>query len=145
MLTLGIVLMVVGAALLVAEAHVVSYGLLGLGGAAALTAGVAVALGAAGAPGAVVVLAAALLAAVALTAAALLVRAGARVARRRVRTGPEALVGKVGVVRAPPRPRGQVLLDGALWGARRAWAAEDEPPLECGDAVVVESINGLTL
>src|SRR4051812_26349360 len=145
MLAFGIVLMVAGAALLVIEAHVVSYGVLGLAGGAALTVGVALALQAAGAPSLVVLIAAAVLAIVALGAVGLLLRAGARATHRRVQTGPEALVGRVGVLRAVPAPRGQVLLDGALWQARPAWAGEDEPPLEAGDPVVVEEIKGLTL
>ena len=42
---------------------------------------------------------------------------------------------------------GSVLLDGALWRARRtAWDEEQEPEeLREGDPVVVERLNGLTL
>src|SRR3954447_14490259 len=100
MLAFGIVLMVAGAALLVIEAHVVSYGVLGLAGAAALTFGVVLALGAAGVPGPVVLVLATLFAAGAAACALALVRAATRVRGRRARTGPEALVGRVGVVRA---------------------------------------------
>jgi membrane-bound ClpP family serine protease len=41
MATLGVILVVVGAALMVAETHLPSHGVLGTGAAAALTAGVA--------------------------------------------------------------------------------------------------------
>ena len=37
-----------------------------------------------------------------------------------------------------------VFVDGALWRAR-AWGLEDEPALSPGDPVVVEGVNGLTL
>ena len=46
MATLGVILVVVGAALMVAEAHVPTHGVLGAGAAAALTAGVVLALSA---------------------------------------------------------------------------------------------------
>ena len=49
--TLGVILVLVGAALMVAEAHVPSHGALGTGAATALTAGVVLALSGAGAPG----------------------------------------------------------------------------------------------
>ena len=37
-----------------------------------------------------------------------------------------------------------MLVDGALWRARRSWAEDDEE-LEAGDPVVVERVSGLTL
>ena len=55
MATLGLILVVLGAALMVAEAHVPSHGVLGTGAAAALTAGVVLALSGAGAAGGAVV------------------------------------------------------------------------------------------
>jgi membrane-bound ClpP family serine protease len=145
MLPLGIVLMVAGAALLVVEAHVVSYGVLGLLGTAMLALGSGLALQAAGAPGLVALAVAALVATAALAAAVLLLRTAARASRRRIQTGREALVGRVGEVRSAPAPKGQVLVDGALWQARPAWGAEDDEPLKPGEAVVVEEISGLTL
>jgi membrane protein implicated in regulation of membrane protease activity len=65
--------------------------------------------------------------------------------RRRARCGAEGLVGRVGVVRRPLDPTGQVALDGALWRARRSWADEDEPPPREGEPVVVDHVQGLTL
>ncbi|HWT22292.1 MAG TPA: NfeD family protein, partial [Solirubrobacteraceae bacterium] len=61
------------------------------------------------------------------------------------RCGAEGLVGRLGVVRRPLEPTGQVMLDGALWRARRSWADEDDPPPVAGDAVVVDHVEGLTL
>lgn len=64
--------------------------------------------------------------------------------RRRVRSGAEGLIDRVGEVRATPAPMGQVFLDGALWRAR-LWAADEDAALERGDLIVVERVDGLTL
>jgi membrane-bound serine protease (ClpP class) len=50
----------------------------------------------------------------------------------------------VAIVRAVPAPVGQVQLDGALWRAR-LWDFEEGVPVAEGSAVVVESLDGLTL
>ena len=55
MATLGVVLVVVGAALMVAEAHVPTHGVLGAGAVVALTVGVVLAISASGAAGAAVI------------------------------------------------------------------------------------------
>jgi membrane-bound ClpP family serine protease len=143
MLGLGIGLLVAGTALLILEAHVVSYGALGAAGLAAMVAGAALAIDAAGG-GLLLVLAVTV--ALGLGGGAILlaaVRRVAVVARGRARTGAEALVGRVGVVRAAPMPLGQVFVDGALWSARPL--LEEDEELEAGDQVVVERVNGLTL
>ena len=143
MLGLGIALLVVGTALLILEAHVTSYGILGVAGLLAMVAGAAVAIDAAGGGPLLVV---AIAVSLALGGGAVLLAAARRVAsaaRRRARTGAEALVGRVGEVRAVPAPLGQVFVDGALWRARPAL---DEPePMRAGDPVVVERVSGLTL
>ena len=64
--------------------------------------------------------------------------------RSRVRSGREGLIGRVGEVRAAPAPFGQVYLDGALWKAR-LWGTDEDIPLERGDPIVVERVDGLTL
>jgi membrane-bound ClpP family serine protease len=138
------VLLVLGAVLLVAEAHLPSFGALGVAGIAALVTGAALAVDAAGGGVALVV---ALALAIGLGAGALLfyaVRASLPLARARARTGAEALVGHVGVVRQAPAPLGQILVDGALWRARPCWE-EDDKALRVGDHVVVERVSGLTL
>jgi membrane-bound ClpP family serine protease len=138
----GLALVLVGVALLVAEAHV-SGGVLGVFGGIALAGGAALAIGGAGAGVALVV--AAIVAAVAVTGAWLAIVAQKSLAarRRQVASGREALSGRTGVVRSWTGEDGQVFVDGALWRARRSAIQADE--LDAGDAVVVERVSGLTL
>ena len=143
MVIFGIVLLLAGAGLLVAEAHLPTYGLLGLAGVVALVAGGAIAVDGSGGGLALVLTVALVMALVAGLALAVAVRGVARVARRRARTGVEALVGHVGVVRSVLEPVGQVFVDGALWRARASW--DDSDDLREGDPVVVERVQGLTL
>ena len=142
---LGAVLVIVGAALMVAEAHVPSHGALGTGGAAALTAGVVLALSGAGAPGGAVMAAGATVALAGLALAWLLLQSSLTAHRLAVRSGPRTLVGRVATVRSLPAPVGQVQIDGVLWRAR-LWDLEEEGvAVAVGSAVVVESVDGLTL
>jgi membrane-bound ClpP family serine protease len=144
MSTLGIVLMVVGAALMVAEAHVPSHGAIGTGAVAALAAGVVLVLSGAGAPGAAIAGAGVAVAIAGLAFMWLLVAKMLAARRLTVRSGTRALIGRVGTVRSIPSPLGQVLLDGALWRAR-LWGLEDDVPVTEGSPVVVERVDGLTL
>lgn len=142
---LGITLMLVGIALLLAEAHLPSHGALGLGAAAALTAGVVFALSGAGAAVGAVVAAGVTVGLVGLAVVWLLFMKSLAAHRLVVRSGRRALVGRVATVRTIPAPIGQVALDGALWRARM-WDLEEEgAPMAEGSAVVIESIDGLTL
>jgi membrane-bound ClpP family serine protease len=144
LLTLGIVLLALGAVLLVAEAHLPSFGALGVAGIAALVTGAALAVDAAGGGVALVL---AVTVALGVGGGILLlyaVRATLPVVRARARMGAEALVGHIGVVRRAPAPFGQILVDGGLWRARPCWE-EDTPALREGDHVVVERVTGLTL
>jgi membrane-bound serine protease (ClpP class) len=137
MSALGILLVVMGAALVVAEAHLPSHGALGTGAVAALALGVILILTGSGAA---VGLALAGGLGVGLAGAVwvlILVRKALATRRLIARNG---LVGRIGMV----RPSGQVFVDGALWRAR-LWDPEEEPELRPGDAVVVEHVNGLTL
>jgi membrane-bound ClpP family serine protease len=137
---LGIALLIVGAALLVAEAHLPTAGVLGLLGVAALGVGGWAALTGVGAAAGLAIVVAVL---VTLVAGGFLVFAGTKVVRARrsrVRGGPEALVGHVGTA----RDAGRVFVDGALWRARLSWPG-DETELHRGDQVVVERVKGLTL
>jgi membrane-bound ClpP family serine protease len=143
--TLGVILVLAGAALMVAEAHVPSHGILATGAAAALTVGVVLSLSSAGVAVAAVVAAGGAVALVSLALVWLLLVTSLRAHRRRGRSGRQALPGRVATVRSVPAPIGQVQLDGALWRAR-LWELEDEGvPLAEGSPVVVESIDGLTL
>jgi len=142
--TLAIVLLILGAALLVAEAHVPSFGVLGSGGVLALAAGAFLLLSGVGGGLIAAVIVAALTAAVAvgvLLLAAPHLRASRR---RRVRAGREAMVGHVGIIRSLGPPE-EIFVDGALWRAQPADRGEEHEELRQGDRVVVEGVSGLTL
>ena len=133
MVLVGIALLLAGAGLLVAEAHLPSYGALGIGGVVGLVAGTAIAIDGSGGGVALIVGVAAIVAIAALALLAVMARATLAAARPRARTGAEGLIGHA--------PLGQVYVDGALWRARPC--LEDE--LDVGDPVVVERVNGLVL
>jgi membrane-bound ClpP family serine protease len=141
---LGLLLVLVGAALLAAEAHLPSHGLLGTAAAAALAVGIGMLVSAAGLGTAAVVGATLAAALVSLVLVAVIARKALATRRLRARTGAEGLIGRLGEVRSTPAPVGRVFVDGALWRARR-WELEDGRELEPGDPVVVERVNGLTL
>jgi membrane-bound ClpP family serine protease len=146
MTALGVSLLLVGAVLILVEAHVPTLGVLGGPGVVAL--GVGTVLAVLGLGGGVVlgVVAALLLAGAAGGVLAVSVGKGAAVRRLRVRAGPESLLGHVGVVRSWTGTAGSVLVDGALWRAHRsAIDDEDEEELHQGDAVVVDRLDGLTV
>jgi membrane-bound ClpP family serine protease len=146
MTTLGFVLVLVGAVLAVAEAHV-SGGALGVIGGVALIVGGVIVITALGG-GAVLALPVAVALAVAAGGWALVVTRKAAGSRRlRIRAGAESLSGRVGVVRRWSESAGQVFVDGALWRARDMWADADgeAQALREGDSVVVERVSGLTL
>lgn len=145
MTALGIVLLVIGAALIAVEAHVPRLGMLGGPGVIALAAGALLAVGGLGGGLAVGLAIALVLALAGAGVLAVTLREGAAVRRRRVMTGPEGLVGQLGVVRRWHEPAGKVLVDGCLWQARRSWGDEQRTVLHEGDRVVVERLDGLTL
>src|SRR3954468_9714456 len=143
---LGLLLLVLGAALAVVEAHVPTHGALGAIGVAAGAGGLALVVAGAGS-GTAVAVGVALVAALVGAAYLWIVLHKALAARRtRVRSGAEGLIGRVGEVRSAPTPLGQVFLDGALWRAR-LWSFEEDAGtvLERGDPIVVERVDGLTL
>jgi membrane-bound ClpP family serine protease len=137
MFALGLLLVLLGAILVAAEAHVPSHGALGSGAVVSLAIGVALLFSAAGS--------AALMAIVAGLAIALsgggwvVISARKALATRRLRER-NTLVGRLGVARGADC----VFVDGALWRARQ-WDLAGEAPLQRGDPVVVERVNGLTL
>jgi membrane-bound ClpP family serine protease len=143
MVEVGVALLLVGVALLVAEAHVPG-AILGTMGAVALATGAALAIAGAGAGAAVVV--AAILAALGSAAVWLLVATRKSLVARRLKaaSGREALSGQTGIVRSWNGEGGQVFVDGALWRARHSWP-DDPEEISAGDAVVVERVSGLTL
>jgi membrane-bound serine protease (ClpP class) len=141
MTALGFALLLTGAALVVAEAHVPG-GVLGVLGGVALIAGGVVLIGALGGGAALAVPVAAGVGAAAGGCALVVARKATAVRRARARSGAEGLFGRVGVVRRWDDPAGQVFVDGALWRARRE---SEEEALHEGDPVVVERVSGLTL
>ncbi len=143
MTVLSVALLFLGLALLVAEAHLPTFGVIGTAGLAALIAGLVLALeGAGGSLALALALALPLAAGFAFVGTVALRRVRAASARR-ARCGEEGLIGRVGVVRRRLDPDGAVLVDGALWSARRS-AMEDVEVGE-GERVVVDGVNGLTL
>ena len=138
MTALGLVLLVLGSLVAIAEAHYPTQGVAGSAGVLMLAAGAGLV---------VALLAGVLLAGAGSAAVMLLVRNTAAVRRRSVRTGAEGLIGHVGVVRSWTESAGSVSVDGALWNARRSYGADDEDDVElhAGDPVVVERLSGLTL
>jgi membrane-bound serine protease (ClpP class) len=68
-----------------------------------------------------------------------LVRIALLARRNKVITGPQALVGNIGVAQQPLAPRGQILVHGELW------QAESSDPAAAGEQVRVRSVDGLTL
>src|SRR6185437_5945924 len=145
MTALGVSLLIVGAIVIVAEAHVPSLGMLGGPGVIALGVGAVLAISGLGGGIALAVITALLLVAIGVGAVALSVTKGLAVRRRRVRAGPEGLIGHLGVVRSWAEPTGSVLVDGALWRARRSIVDEGDVEFHVGDSVVVEHLNGLTV
>lgn len=144
MTALIVALLVTGALLLVAEAHLTSYGVLGITGVLALVLGVVLAVGEAGGS---IVLALAFALPVAIALAAFMVVAGRKalaLRRRRPKSGADGLIGRVGVVRRAPAPVGAVLVEGELWRARDSWG-DGETALREGEHVVIEQVHGLTL
>jgi membrane-bound serine protease (ClpP class) len=137
----GILLLALAMALLIAEAHFNSHGILGAGGVLSLILsglllfntnegfGVSVPI----------VIAAGLLIGGFL---AFVVQRAFQARREPVRTGHEELVGALAEVRVPLTPEGQVYTQGALWRARVSDGAGE---LRAGDRVRVESVDGLTL
>jgi membrane-bound serine protease (ClpP class) len=142
---LGIALVVVGLLLLVIEAHLPTAGVLGSLGAAGLVVGVVLAaLGTGASPLLLVPVAA--LTGIASLWLGLVAARRVRLARQaRSRTGAEALIGRLGVVRSASGPTARVFVEGALWRARLSWPDSDSGGLSAGDPVVVERVDGLTL
>jgi membrane-bound ClpP family serine protease len=141
MTVLGIVLIVIGAAFLVAELHIAS-GVLAGGAAVTLIAGWAVLIIALGGSALVAV-------PVGVGIGGFIASHGVRLAHDAqalthtpVSSGREAMSGRIGVVRSWHGATGRIFIEGALWQAR-CDVLEQAP--DAGDPVVVEGVEGLTL
>jgi membrane-bound ClpP family serine protease len=142
----GMALLLVGAIMILLEAHVPTLGVLGGPGVVALGAGAVLAVAGLGGGIVLAMVSALVFVAAGLGILTLSLKKGLAVRRRRIRAGPERLIGHLGVVRAWSEPTGSVLVDGSLWRARLSQGGEDQPPeLHEGDPVVVERLDGLTL
>jgi membrane-bound serine protease (ClpP class) len=131
----GLMLVLLGAALLVIDAHVTSHGALTLSGLVAMAVGLTTLFHDSGTP-----YSANVPVIIALTLLiggfwALAVSKSIAARRAPVAVGPEQIVGLEGVVRA----NGNVFVRGELW---RVQSAE---PLHVGDRVTVDALDGLTL
>jgi membrane-bound serine protease (ClpP class) len=145
MTLLGVTLLLIGAALVVAEAHVPG-GVLGVAGGVALIIGGVIVIGALGGGAALAVPVGLGLGAAAGGWALIATRTAAGARRTRIKGGADGLCGRVGVVRTWSEPSaGQVFVDGALWRARNDWSQDGVETLHEGDPVVVERVSGLTL
>jgi membrane-bound ClpP family serine protease len=142
MTVVGVVLVLVGLALLVAEAHLPA-GILGAAGTISLALGAALAI--AGAGGTLLLAIPVAVGAGAIAALWLTIAARGALSSRMLKpqSGREALSGRTGTVRSWTNGDGQVFVDGALWRARPSTL--EVSPLQVGDEVVVERVNGLTL
>jgi membrane-bound serine protease (ClpP class) len=135
----GVLLILLAILMFIAEIKVVSHGVLTLGGLAAMILG-SVMLIDSPLPDMRIPLTTIILTASAVAAFFMfIVGAGVRALWSKTRTGPEGLVGEVGVVRSRLAPRGQIFLRGELWNA------ESASPVEPGESVRVTRIDGLTL
>ncbi len=136
----GLLLILFGLALLIAEIKVVSHGVLTIGGVVSMVLGSIMLYDApetglriswwvivptVGATAGLVIFA---------------VSAGLRALYRTPSTGAAGMVGQVGVARSALNPEGQVQIDGELWRA----VAQDGP-VAAGEAVEVMALDGLTL
>ncbi|MBV9799725.1 MAG: hypothetical protein JO039_16890 [Solirubrobacterales bacterium] len=146
MTALGVSLLMVGAIMVLIEAHVPTLGVLGGPGVVAVGVGAVLAIVGLGGGVVLAVVSALLLAGIGAGVVALTVGKGIAVRQRRIRAGPESMIGHVGVVRSWTSPTGCVLVDGALWRARRSLLDDgDQDDLREGDEVVVDHLEGLTV
>jgi membrane-bound ClpP family serine protease len=145
MTALGVSLLVIGAVVIVVEAHLPTMGMLGGPGVVALGVGAVLAVGGLGGGLALGLVTALLLVIAGVGGLALSLRKGIAVRGRRISVGPESLIGHMGTVQSWGEPAGKVLVDGALWRARRSWGDDEHSELHEGDPIVVERRTGLTL
>ena len=140
---IGVVLLLVGVGLVIAEAYLPTGGILGIGGIAALIAA-GLTLFDTGSDALEVEVPIVVTVAVVIGAFGLFV--GDRVLKaqrqKRVRTGWEELPGSDAEVRVALNPIGQIFVEGALWRARSITEGEQIP---VGERVRVREVDGLTL
>jgi membrane-bound serine protease (ClpP class) len=138
----GLLLILFGVVLLIAEIKVVSHGVLAIGGVIAMALGSLMLYDVPEIGGGLRVLWSVMLPTVGATAALFLfvLAVGMRALKRRPMLGAPGLIGQTGVAREALAPAGQVAIQGELWRA----VAEGEA-VEPGMTVRVVGVDGLTL
>jgi membrane-bound serine protease (ClpP class) len=135
----GVLLILLGIIMFIAEIKVTSYGLLSVGGVIALGLGSVMLIES---PLPYMRISMKLILPVVITLSAfviILMRVAIRARRAKVTTGSEALVGETGEARTDLDPEGDVFVQGAHW---RAYSDE---PIPKGGKVVVQKVEGLRL
>jgi membrane-bound serine protease (ClpP class) len=135
----GALLVILGVVFLLLEISVTSYGLLALGGLAAMTLG-GLFLIKSDAP--FMQLSLSFLLPTVITIGALVgtvIWMAAKSGRRGPVTGVEGMIGSIGIAKTDLNPRGQILIQGELWEAL------SQTPIRQGEAAEVTSIEGLTV
>jgi membrane-bound serine protease (ClpP class) len=135
----GVVLILLGIALITAEAFSPSFGILGIGGAVALAIGLTFLIDAELPDFTVAKPVIAAVVAGSLAFSLLVIPVAFRAHRRRVVSGREEMVGAPGTVRAWSDGKGMVFVHGELWRAVSTVGLRE------GDAVQVTALDGLTL
>ena len=128
--TIGVILILIGIVLFIADLHVISHGLLTVGGILTLLAGGLVLLWA-GIPYSGVLLGAVVIVAMLMGGVLLGILGSLRaLGRRPALTGKEGMIGEVGTVRSPVgvESEGWVFVHGELWRAVLAFAPEGTDP-----------------
>lgn len=144
MVLLGVVVVVLGLAVVVVEAHASTGGVLAVAGVMGVAAGAGLIMAGSGAPLVLAVPVAVLLAVLGLLGTLLMARKVIAAGNQEPLTGPSALVGAVATVRSWSQDEGQVSADGTLWRAVLSSDWQDSRPLP-GESVVVETLDGLTM
>ncbi|MEA2159410.1 MAG: hypothetical protein QOD66_1790 [Solirubrobacteraceae bacterium] len=143
MFALGLVSVAIAVVLLLVEAHLSTGGLIGALAVCALVGGVALLLSGAAAGLLAVLAVSGGVCVAAVGGLAMLVRRLRPGRHARARSGVQAMIGHLGVIRADGAAA-RVFVDGALWRVQPS-PLEQETTLHDGDRVVIEYVNGLTL
>ncbi|MEO7130323.1 MAG: NfeD family protein [Dermatophilaceae bacterium] len=144
MVELGVVIVLVGLAVVIIEAHASTGGVLAVAGVMAGAAGVGLIMAGSGAALALTIPVAVLLAVVGVLGIMLMARKVVEARNQALRTGPTVLIGTLATVRTWSQLEGQVTADGALWRAVLSGDWQDTRPVP-GETVAVDTLDGLTM
>lgn len=144
MVVLGLVIVLVGLAVVVIEAHASTGGVLAVAGVLAFAAGVGLIMAGSGAALVITIPVAVLLALLGLLGVLLMARKVVEARNQAPRVGSTALIGTVATVSTWNQQEGQVTADGALWRAVLSGDWQDSRPVP-GETVAVDALDGLTM